>query len=124
MTRNSTLVRYLQFAGMIFVGVFVLLAIALVGVKARESGRQSPLFWIDIAFVSIATLIAVPAAFKRSRRRLMFWIALLTMVGTQVGIVLLVIPSNTHVPAVWGGLVTYGEFILISGLLSRLGFVR
>ena len=122
MTRESTLVRYLQFAGMIFVGVFVLLAIALVEVKSRESGQQSPLFWIDIAFVSIATLIAVPAAFKRSRRRLMFWIALLTMVGTQVGIVLLVIPSNTHVPAVWGGLVTYGEFVAISGVLLRLGF--
>jgi len=53
---------------MIFARVFVLLAIALVGVKSRESGQQSPLFWIDIAFVSLATLIAVPAAFKRSRR--------------------------------------------------------
>jgi hypothetical protein len=107
---------------MVFAGVFVLLAVALVGVKARESGQQSPLFWIDIAFVSIVTLIAVPVAFKHSRRRLMFWIALLTMAGTQVGIVLLVIPSNTHVPAVWGGLVTYGEFVAISGVLLRLGF--
>ena len=100
----------------------MLLAIALVEVKSKESGQQSPIFWIDIAFVSIATLVAVQATFKRSRRQLMFWIALLTIVGAQVGIVLLVIPSNAHVQAIWGGLVTYGEFVLISGLLSRLGF--
>ena len=107
---------------MIFVGVFVLLAIALVEVKYKESGQQSPVLWIDLAFISIATLVAVPAAFKRSWRRLMFWIALLTIVGAQVGVVLLVIPSNAHLRAVWGGLVTYAEFIAISGFLSRLGF--
>jgi peptidoglycan/LPS O-acetylase OafA/YrhL len=122
MTRKSAAVHYLQIAGMVVAGVCVLLAGVVLDVKSREAGHPGALLWIDVAFMSIALLIAVAATFKQSRRRLKFWVALLTIVGAQVGVVLQFIPPTAHIPAIWGGLVTYGEFIAISDILSRLGF--
>jgi hypothetical protein len=104
---------------MIFAGVFVLLAVALISVRARESGHPDALFWVDVAFISTATLVAVAAAFRRSWRQLRFWLALATIVGAQAGAVLEIAPASAHVPAIWGSLVAYGEFIVVSGLLSK-----
>ena len=78
--------------------MFALLAIALISVRSNESGHQGALLFIDLALISTATLVAVAAAFKRSWRQLRFWDALVTIVGSQVGVVLQIVPATAHVP--------------------------